>query len=103
MYMVLFEAVPAPGREQEYFAISGPLLEELPRQPGFIRIDRAKSILTENKLLSISFWESEEAIQHWYEHPGHKVAQARGKQGIFQSMRITRLKVLSEREVESEG
>jgi len=91
--------VPNPGREEEYFAISRELFDELYKQPGFIRIDRARSVMTEGKLLSISFWESEEAIEAWHYHPKHREAQAAGKRGIFKSMRITRLQVLRERDV----
>jgi heme-degrading monooxygenase HmoA len=98
-YVIIFEAQPNPGREEEYFAISRELFAELDKQPGFLRIDRARSLLTEGKLLSISFWESEEAIEAWYHNPRHREAQAAGKSGIFKSMRITRLQVLRERDV----
>lgn len=98
-YVIIFEAQPNPGREAEYFALSRELFAELDKQPGFLRIDRGRSILTEGKLLSISFWESEAAIENWYHHPKHRKAQAAAKQGIFKAMRITRLRVLSERDV----
>lgn len=101
--MILFEAEPAPGREEEYFQLSKGLFDLLPEQPGFIRIDRARSVLTEGKLLSISFWENEAAIEGWKAHPLHRQAQEAGKRGIFKSMRITRLEVLSERDVPTEG
>ncbi|HKI98831.1 MAG TPA: antibiotic biosynthesis monooxygenase family protein [bacterium] len=98
-YVIIFEAEPNPGREEEYFAISKGLFAELYKQPGFIRIDRARSVMTEGKLLSISFWESEAAIEAWYHHPKHREAQVQGKRGIFKRMRITRLQVLAERDV----
>ena len=102
-YVVLFEAVPNPGREEEYLALAGPLNALLPDQPGFIAIDRARSIMTEGKLLSISFWESEEAMEAWYNHPQHREAQQKAKTGIFKSIRISRLKVLSSRDVPVAG
>lgn len=98
-FMILFEAVPNAGREDEYFEISKGLFEILEQQPGFISIDRARSVLSEGKLLSVSFWESEAAIEGWLNHPLHREAQRRGKEGIFRSMRITRLEVLSARDV----
>lgn len=98
-YVILFEAVPNPGREEEYFEISKGLFEILGQQPGFISIDRARSVLNEGKLLSISFWESEAAIEAWLAHPLHREAQRRAREGIFKSMRITRLEVLAERDV----
>ena len=51
-YVILFEAVPNPGREEDYLALATPLNELLPQQPGFLGIDRARSIMTEGKLLS---------------------------------------------------
>ena len=98
-FVVLFEAIPKPGREEEYLALARPLNDLLPEQPGFLGIDRAKSIMTENKLLSISHWESEEAMEAWFRHPRHREAQEKAKRGIFQSIRISRLRVLSSRDV----
>lgn len=101
-YVILFEAVPNPGREEEYFAIAAPLNELLPQQPGFISIDRSRSIMTEGKVISISHWESEEAIEAWFNHPQHREAQQKARQGIFKSIRISRLQVLSSRDVPME-
>ncbi len=98
-YVILFEAVPNPGREEDYLALAAPLNDLLPQQPGFIAIDRSRSIMTEGKIVSISHWESEEAIEAWFQHPRHRETQRKAKEGIFQSMRITRLKLLSSREV----
>ena len=98
-YVILFEAVPYPGKEEEYLALAEPLNDLLPQQPGFIAIDRAKSIMTPGKIVSISHWESEEAIEAWFNHPQHREVQQRAKQGIFQSMRISRLQELSSRDV----
>ena len=98
-FMILFEAVPNAGREDEYFEISKGLFEILEQQPGFISIDRARSVLSEGKLLSVSFWESEAAIEGWLNHPLQREAQRRGKEGIVRSMRIARMEGLYERGV----
>lgn len=102
-FMILFEAQPNPGREEEYFEISRGLFDELHRQPGFLRIDRARSVLNEGRLLSISFWESEAAIEAWMAHPRHREAQQLARTGLFKAMRISRLEVLSERDVPVES
>ena len=91
--------MPNPGREAEYLALAAPLNELLPQQPGFISIDRSRSIMTENKIVSISHWESEAAIDARFNYPRHREAQQQAKQGVFKSMRITRLQVLSSRDV----
>ena len=102
-YVILFEAVPNPGREDEYLALATPLNALLPQQPGFLGIDRSRSIMTEGKLISISHWESEEAMEAWYNNPQHREAQQKAKAGIFKSIRISRLKVLSSRDVPVTG
>ena len=98
-YVILFEAVPNPGKEEEYLNLAAPLNELLPQQPGFISIDRSRSIMTEGKIVSISHWDSEAAIEAWFNHPRHREAQQKARQGIFKSMRISRLQVLSSRDV----
>ena len=102
-YVILFEAIPNPGREEDYLALATPLNEVVSQQPGFMGIDRSQSIMTPGKLVSISHWESEEAIEAWLAHPQHRAAQQAASQGIFKSIRITRLKVLSSRDVPVEG
>ncbi len=50
-------------------------MEELARkQPGFLGVE---SIRDENEGITVSYWESEQAIRDWRDHPEHRAAQAR--------------------------
>lgn len=41
------------------------LKEQLVKEKGFVSIERFQSLVDENKLLSLSFWKSEDAILNW--------------------------------------
>ena len=83
MIAVIFEVVPAPGRKQEYLDIAAALRPELEKQDGFISIERFASLTNEGKVLSLSFWRDEDAVKSWRQLEGHRLAQARGRSGVF--------------------
>jgi len=88
MIAVIFEVEPAEGREEDYLAIAARMREELVKQPGFISVERFRSLTTPGKLLSLSFWESEEAVRGWRCHAGHRGAQKAGREGVFAGYRL---------------
>ena len=88
MIAVIFEVIPAPGRKQEYLDIAASLRPELEQQDGFISIERFASLTNEGKILSLSFWRDEEAVKQWRRFDGHRLAQARGRNGVFADYRL---------------
>lgn len=88
MHVVIFELWPAEGRREDYLAIAAALRAELEKMPGFLSVERFESLTEPGKLLSLSFWESEEAIANWRRHMGHRQAQAKGRAGIFRDYRL---------------
>jgi len=88
MIAVIFEVIPAPGRKQEYLDIAASLRPELERMDGFISIERFQSLADEGKILSLSIWRDEAAVQRWREFEDHRVAQAKGRGGIFADYRL---------------
>ncbi len=89
MHVVVFEVVLREGIGQKYFDLAAELRPELENIEGFISIERFESTVTENKYVSLSFWESEDAIKAWREHAGHQLAQEKGKSEIFSDFRIS--------------
>jgi len=55
---------------------------------GFISIERFESITHKDKLLSLSIWRDEEAVKRWRQFEGHRIAQAKGRGGIFADYRL---------------
>ena len=88
MYAVIFEVVPTTQGKETYLEIASTLKVFLQQQKGLLSIERFQSLADENKLLSLSFWESEEAIALWRNHFEHKIAQKKGKEELFSSYRI---------------
>ena len=63
MIAVIFEVWPTDGRKQEYLDIAGGLRPELEKIDGFISIERFQSLTDEGKVLSLSFWRDEDAVE----------------------------------------
>lgn len=94
MIAVIFEVEPAEGREADYLAIAAAMRAELEKQPGFIAVERFRSITNPSKLLSLSFWEDEAAVRNWRCHAGHRGAQQAGRGGVFAGYRLRVASVL---------
>lgn len=94
MYAVIFEVYLTKEGKEEYLKIASTLKEFLQNAEGFISIERFQSLVDENKLLSLSFWEDEKAIEIWRNMFEHRIAQDKGNTGIFNDYRIRVAQVL---------
>ncbi|NVN99908.1 MAG: antibiotic biosynthesis monooxygenase [Geobacteraceae bacterium] len=88
MVAVIFEVYPTQEGMAEYLAIAANLREFLQNRPGFISIERFRSLNDEGKVLSLSFWENEEVVQAWRNLLEHRLAQKKGKDELFEKYRI---------------
>lgn len=88
MIAVIFEVVPREGRTPEYLDIAADLRPLLDGIDGFISIERFQSLSDPGKVLSLSFWRDEEAIEVWRRMEPHRRAQAKGRATIFEDYRI---------------
>ncbi|MEQ8291895.1 MAG: antibiotic biosynthesis monooxygenase [Roseovarius sp.] len=88
MIAIIFEVIPAEGKQDHYLDIAAemrPLAEQI---DGFISVERFQSLMHPEKLLSLSFWESEEAVEEWRRLAAHRRAQAKGRAGMFADYRL---------------
>jgi len=85
---VIFEVIPADGHKDEYLNIALSLKPELEKIKGFISIERFQSIYHPEKILSLSIWENEEAIQEWRNLEVHRSAQSKGREYIFKDYHL---------------
>lgn len=88
MIAVIFEVWPAEGRNGEYIDYAAQLRGELERMDGFISVERFQSLTDPDKLLSLSFWRDEAAIESWRNHIKHRSAQTAGRNGVFRDYRL---------------
>lgn len=94
MIAVIFEVWPDGARREDYFAYAASLKSELERVDGFISVERFASLVEEGKILSLSFWRDEEAVERWRTQMNHRAAQRAGRGGIFRDYRLRVASVL---------
>lgn len=88
MIAVIFEVFPKSESKQTYLDIAAELKPLLVEIDGFISIERFVSLQDENKVLSLSFWENEAAIEQWRNLEKHRQGQAKGIAEVFNDYRI---------------
>lgn len=88
MFAVIFEVEPTAEGKDEYLKIAAELRKFLENRDGFISIERFQSLAEAGKVLSLSFWQDEAAIEKWRNVLEHRSAQRKGKEALFRSYRI---------------
>ncbi|WP_428587904.1 antibiotic biosynthesis monooxygenase family protein [Pseudodesulfovibrio sp.] len=79
-WTVIFTSV-RTDRDGGYAETAGRMLELARSMPGFLGVDSAR----EEVGITVSYWDSPEAIRAWREHPEHRAAQARGRKEWYAS------------------
>ncbi|HWO75151.1 MAG TPA: antibiotic biosynthesis monooxygenase [Bacillus sp. (in: firmicutes)] len=88
-YAVIFSSQRTEG-DKGYGKMSEKMVELASQQKGFLGIESAR----DNELgITVSYWESLEAIRNWKEHSVHKLAQDKGKTEWYQSYSLRVCKV----------
>ena len=88
MIAVIFEVTPAQGRKEDYLDIAAKMRPLLSEVDGFISVERFQSLTDPDKLLSLSFFRDEAAVERWRTLAGHREAQAAGRGGVFAGYRL---------------
>jgi heme-degrading monooxygenase HmoA len=88
MIAVIFEVCPKDGHKQGYLDIAASLRPLLDKIDGFISIERFESLSEPGKILSLSFWRDERAVEAWRKLEAHRAAQAKGRAEVFKDYRL---------------
>ena len=86
MIAVIFEVWPADT--ERYLDLAASLRGELEEIPGFISIERFRSLVEPDKLLSLSFWRDEAAVTAWRTQRHHRATQAEGRSAVLRDYRL---------------
>jgi len=87
-YAVIFTNHRTEG-DNGYAAMAERMVELAAMQPGFLGIESARDSLG----ITVSYWESLEAIANWKKHAEHQEAQRLGQQQWYASFRVRVAKV----------
>jgi heme-degrading monooxygenase HmoA len=88
MIAVIFEVWPKPQHRQEYLDIAAELRPILEAIDGFISVERFESLTEKGKILSLSFFRDEAAVEAWRNVADHRKAQGKGRAKIFENYRL---------------
>ncbi|ANP36384.1 MULTISPECIES: antibiotic biosynthesis monooxygenase family protein [Rhodobacterales] len=88
MIAVIFEVTPAAGKKEPYLQVAARMRDLLEDMEGFISVERFQSLTNPEKLLSLSFWEDEEAVARWRALSEHRGAQKQGRDNLFAGYRL---------------
>lgn len=93
-YAVIFTSI-RTDEDGEGYAKMAEVMDELAqKQPGFIRVESARN--AEGKGITVSYWESLEAIQGWRENSKHLVAQQFGKEKWYMQYNVEICEVIKD-------
>ena len=88
MIAIIFEVIPAEGKTDLYLDVAAemrPLVEQI---DGFISVERFQSLTDPKKLLSLSFFRDEAAVEERRQLTAHRRAQSKGDAGLFADYRL---------------
>src|ERR1041385_4215800 len=88
MMAVIFEVWPQDGHKNEYLDIAAALRPMLTEIDGFISVERFESLSEPGKILSLSFWRDDKAMEAWRYFELHRSALAKGRAYVFQDYRL---------------
>ena len=86
MIAVIFEVW--PERREDYLDIAAQLRPLLQQIDGFISVERFESLTEKGKMLSLSFFRDEAAVEAWRNVAEHRSAQVKGRGGVFKNYRL---------------
>lgn len=88
-YAVIFASQRTEG-DQGYGKMAEKMVELASQQDGFLGVESARD---EGLGITVSYWESLEAIKNWKDHSLHQVAQEKGKTLWYQNFSLRICKV----------
>jgi heme-degrading monooxygenase HmoA len=88
MIAVIFEAQPHEDGMDAYLDAAARLRPLLADIDGFISIERFQSLSQSGRILSLSFWRDEQAVEQWRNLEAHRTVQAAARNSIFADYRL---------------
>ncbi len=83
MIAVIFEVIPHGDRKDAYLKVAARMKDEVQNIDGFISVERFQSLVDPDKLVSLSYWRDEAALNEWRALQAHRKAQSMGRDIMF--------------------
>jgi heme-degrading monooxygenase HmoA len=82
VYAVIFSSQRRHGGDAEYEHVTQRMVELARQQPGFAGIESARG--ADGFGITVSYWESLEAIRAWRSQPEHRAVQEQGRSSFYE-------------------
>lgn len=93
-YAVIFTSQRNEKDSAGYERMSELMVEAAKKQPGFLRVESLRN--SGGFGITISYWDSLDAIKNWKEHSEHLKAQKAGKENWYDSFKVEICKIEKE-------
>jgi heme-degrading monooxygenase HmoA len=94
-YAVVFTSVRTPDDAEGYAAMAERMVELASAQPGFLGVESVRG--ADAVGITVSYWDSLDAVRRWGEHVEHRLAQQLGRQRWYEQFRLRLCRVEAER------
>ena len=88
MIAVIAENFLKDGQEQEFLDLSTRIRPSIEAIDGFLSVERFESLSQPGKILSLSFWRDEQALEALRQNEPHRGAEEKGRADILADYRI---------------
>ncbi len=90
-WAVIFTSKRLPGDDYEYDRVAGRMETLAASIPGYLGIEAVRG--AEGVGITVSYWESEDSIAAWRDHPEHLDAKSRGRRDWYEwyELRVARV------------
>ncbi len=88
MIAVIFEVKPHSNKKDAYLEVAARMKTEVQNIDGFISVERFQSLMDPDKLVSLSYWRDEKALNEWRALQAHRTAQTAGRDIMFADYRL---------------
>jgi heme-degrading monooxygenase HmoA len=85
-YAVIYSSQRTAADSAGPAVMADPMVELAAQQPGFPGLESVRS--TDDEGITLSYWQSLEAIHNWGKQVEHRVAQAAGKARWYETFRL---------------
>ena len=85
-YAVVFTSVRTLADPDGYAVTADRMVELARQQPGFLGIESARG--ADGLGITVSYWESEEAIRAWHNEAEHRLAQSAGREKWYATFQL---------------
>lgn len=85
-FAVIFSSVRSEGGQQAYDEASQRMLDLAAQQPGYLGVESARG--ADGFGITVSYWQTEEAIHAWRRHAEHTLVRERGRTDWYRHFEV---------------